>query len=201
MAFATCAHSQESETGNILEFSSMDGEQVIEWEAEEAQIHWATRIDTMVFYGRNDEYLHLCNKKLVSNLIGDVLDSNTLVIQIKTVFPGEEDEPTLYLYAEFKYGHLTKVYHLDVGQAPSTWKAVETYVAPVHQGWFRRVRLDAVLETIGFGLSCCIRFPYNDEGLYDNIYRYQRVHAEFEVPDEVFKLIGKASEPPRREIE
>lgn len=52
----------------------------------------------------------------------------------------------------------------------------------------------------GLAITHLFTSPSSDEGHCDDIHRYQRIHAEFEVPEDVFKLIGKAAEPPVKPV-
>ena len=201
---ASCAFAQEEgsaakETGNFLVVSSMDGEQVKTLDAGEAQILWATQMDTADYDPEEDAYSYFV--ELFPDLKGGRPDSGSFVIKIKSMKHGWENEPTLLLYAQFDEGHLTKVYYRGMCESPSAWKAVDTYLAVLRENGQPRVKLDAVLETIKFGLACYIRHPYNEEGGYDDIHRYMRIHAEFEVPEDVFKLLGKAAEPEVKQVD
>ena len=214
MMFASCAFAQEEDnwTDNFLVFSSMDGEQVTRVDAEEAQILRATIIDSTVYYRDIKGYSISEDEKpyirgaVLTCLNGGVPDSNTFVIKINNRDLGREDcdvdcGPTLFLYGQFNDGNLTRLYYVGVWQGSYAWKAVNSYLAIEREDGTPRVKLDAVLETIGFGLACYVRHPYNKEGVYDAIHHYMRIHAEFEVPEDVFKLLGKAAEPPVKLLE
>jgi len=209
---ASCAFAQEEGsaakgTDNFLVLSSMDGEQVYTLGAEEAQILWASRLDTSVFYRNikgsylNEDIGPTIKGAVLDHLDGKVPDSSKLVIKTKSLDPEFAGDPTLFLYGQFDEGHLTQVYYVGVWQGSYAWKAVDTYVAVVREDGNPRVKFDAVLETIGFGLACYVRNPCNEEGGYDPILRYMRIHAEFEVPEDVFKLLGTASEPEVKQID
>lgn len=198
LSLVLCACSRSKGPENFLVVSSMDGEQVKKVDAEEAQIHWATAIDTADYYPEEDRYSYHVVLSTESN--GDLPDSNCFVIKIKTIELGYEGEPTLLLYARFVEGRLTEVYYTEIGELICTWMAVETYVAVVREDGRPRVKLDGVVETVKFGLACYIGFPLNKDGLYDDIPRYMRIHAEFEVPEDVFKLLGQAAEPPVKPV-
>ena len=195
---ACCSCANEVETGDILEFSSMDGEQVVELYAEEVEILWATKFDTSLILNYDGDSIGL-RDMLTPQISDTVPDSSVLVLMVQSVFHGNEDEPIMYLYAQFESGHLTGVYHFDIGHGRSMWKAVDTYAAVVQDDWYR-LRLHAVLESIGCGLSSCIRFPYNDDSHDDANHRHQRVYAWLVIPEGFFKLLGKAAEPPEKPL-
>ena len=195
---------EQPKHNNLLVFSSIDGAQVIEIKAGEVEVLWATQMDTADFYPDEDSYGYYV--ELMPDLNRDEADSNCFVIKIESEKINSEDiehwhDPTLLVYARFEEGQLVKVYYTEMGELVCTWIAVDTYHYVVRQQQRPFVILEAMLETIRFGLACYIRHPYNDEGGYDPIHRYMRIHAEFEVPEDVFKLIGKAAEPPVKPIE
>ena len=207
-AFAQGERSAEAGTDNFLVFCSMDGEQVTKLDAQEAQILWAAKIDTSTFYGDIGGFSYSVDHKpyirgvAPPHLDGGLPDSSKFVIKINNRELGSaECEPTLLFYGQFDHGLLTMAYYVEIFQGKWPWKAVDTYLAVVREEGRPRVKLDAVLETIKFGLACYIQHPNNDEGVYDAIHHYMRIHAEFEVPEDVFKLLGKAAEPEVKPID
>ena len=193
------ACSRSKGTDNFLVVSSMDGEQYTRLDAEEAQVFRATVMDTSRYSPRDGVYHYSISFK--PSIRGEALDSSSLVIRLDKIKQGLENENSFILCAQFDSGLLSKVYYGETGQGSYKWIGVETYLGVVRENGKPLVKLNAILETIGFGFSFFIEHPYNEEGGYDDIHRYQRIHAEFEVPEDVFKLLGTAAEPAVKQID
>jgi hypothetical protein len=69
---------------------------------------------------------------------------------------------------------ITSTYFVEIEQAIWFWKNYDG----INEINDKTIYIEALFESIGFALSCVIDFPYNEDGLYDNIKRQIKIKTK-----------------------
>ena len=176
---------------NYILLQSIDNEQNVKFDIGEITTFANTIIDTSFLLKKMKSYDYY-NSDFV-NVISPVPDSSIFVLRLDKEHHEVEDETYISLFCELDGNRITKLFYVETCQGVWCWEMENAQINNINDRKNNMFQLKATLKSVGFALSNIIRFPYNDEGLYDHdLVRYMKIKAQFSLKENngILKNLG-----------